>query len=102
MPKLGTEVREGADDVAIGVSYEIVNVEEVTTEISFYKGIRVELMSKKADEGSVMLWQRPVTTAKSKLGAFITLLGDDTDKWLHKWIKFAEWRQGARIIELVK
>lgn len=102
MPKIGTKVQEAADDVAIGVEYEIANVSEVDTEISHYKGIRVELLSKKGDEGSVMLWQRPVTSPKSKLGAFIDLLGDDTDKWLHKSVKFTDWRIGARIIELIK
>uniref|UniRef100_A0A6M3M7C4 Uncharacterized protein n=1 Tax=viral metagenome TaxID=1070528 RepID=A0A6M3M7C4_9ZZZZ len=102
MPEVGTKVRESGDDVEIGKEYEIVNVESVTTEISFYKGIRVELLTKKAEEGSIMLWERPITTSKSKLGIFITLLGSNTDGWLHKRIKIVDWRQGARIIELVK
>lgn len=101
MPEVGTKVREGGDDVEIGKEYEITNVEDVTTEVSFYKGLRVQLLTKKAEEGSIMLWSRPITSPKSKLGAFITLLGSDTDKWLHKKIKIVDWRQGARIIELV-
>ena len=102
MPEIGTKVRESGDDVKVGETYEIVNVEEVTTDVSAYKGLRVQLLTKKAEEGTIMLWRRPVTTPRSKLGAFISLLGDNTDKWLHKWIKFADWRIGARSIELVK
>ncbi|GAI07226.1 unnamed protein product [marine sediment metagenome] len=49
-----------------------------------------------------MLWSRPVTTPKSKLGAFITLLSSNTDKWLNKRICFIDWRQGARVVELAK
>jgi len=99
MPKIGTKVREGGDDVEIGRKYEIVNVEEVTTEVSFYRGIRVSLQDEKKNEGTVMLWMRPVTTPKSKLGAFIKLLGEDTDKWIGKKIIFKDWRQGARLVE---
>lgn len=102
MPEIETKVRQGGDDVEVGKEYEILNVEQVTTEVAFYKGWRVSLLTKKAEEGSVMLWERPVTSPDSKLGAFITLLGGNTDKWLHKWIKFVDWRQGARLIELVK
>lgn len=102
MPKVGTEVREGVDQVEIGVVYHIDNVEGVTTEISAYTGIRVSLMSDKKGEGNIMLWKRPVTTPKSKLGAFIKLLGDNTDSWLGKKIIFKDWRVGARLVELAK
>jgi len=101
-PELDVKVREGGDDIIIGTTYEIVNVENVVTEVSAYNGVRVQLMSKKAEEGNVMLWKRPITTPKSKLGAFIELLGLNTDEWLHKWIVFTDWRAGARIIELAK
>jgi len=100
MPKLGTEVREGADNVDLNTPYEIVNVEEVTTEVSMYAGVRVELVSKAAKVGTIMLWKRPVTGKASKLGVFITALGDNTDKWLHKWIVFTGWDKGNRNIEV--
>lgn len=102
MPDIGTEVREGADNVQIGVVYHIDNVEDLTTEVSFYTGIRVSLIDAKKNSGNVMLWKRPVTTPKSKLGAFIKLLGDNTDKWLGQKIIFKDWRQGARLVELAK
>jgi len=100
-PEIETEIREGADNVELNITYEIINVENVTTDVSFYKGIRVELLSAKAKDGSVMLWQRPITTAASKMGAFITLLGSNTDKWLHKWVFFRGWEKNKRVIELI-
>ena len=101
MPKLNTEVREGADSVQEGVSYEIVNVEEITTDVQSFSGQRVTLLTEKAVEGSVMLWQRRITGKTSKLGVFITALGDDTDKWIHKWVKFITWQDRKREIEVV-
>jgi len=101
MPEIGTEVREGADDVKLNIPYEIVNVEDVQTDVAMYKGIRVELLSVKAQTGTVMLWKRPVTGTGSKLGVFITKLGSNTDRWLHKWVIFREWEAKKRLIELV-
>jgi len=101
MPEIGTEVREGADDVKLNIPYEIVNVESVQTDVAMYQGIRVELLDAKAHTGTVMLWKRPVTGTGSKLGVFITKLGSNTDKWLHKWIVFKEWEAKKRLIELV-
>lgn len=101
-PELGTEVREGADNVKLNVPYEIINVEsEVTTDVSFFHGVRVELLTEKAEPGSVMLWKRPVTGKGSKLGVFITVLGTNTDKWLHKWVVFKMWVEKKRDIEVV-
>ena len=100
-PKINTILREGADDVALNTPYEITNVEDITTEAQGYKGYRVELLSPKADIGSVMLWQRPITSPDSKLGSFITALGDNTDKWLGKWIIFKGWEIKNRTIEVI-
>ncbi len=41
-PEIGTEVREGADDVKLNIPYEVVNVEDVSTDVAQYKGVRVE------------------------------------------------------------
>ncbi|GAH91280.1 unnamed protein product, partial [marine sediment metagenome] len=57
MPEIGTEVREGADDVKLNVPYEIVNVETLTTDVAQYAGIRVEFLTIKAQTGTVMLWR---------------------------------------------
>ena len=102
LPKIDTEVREGADDITEGVAYEIVNVEEIVTDVQQYSGIRVTCLSVKAEEGNVVLWQRKVTGKDSKLGVFLTLLGNDTDKWLHKWVVFRTWQLRNRLLELVE
>jgi len=99
MPETGVRLQEGADDVKLNVAYMINDVEEVTTEVGAYTGFRVELLDIKGNLGSVMLWKRPVTSPKSKLGAFVSLLGSNTDKWLRKWIIFRGWSQGNRNIE---
>jgi len=101
-PKINTEVREGADDIEVDVSYEITNVEEVTTDVQNFSGIRVVLMSPKGDEGSVMLWQRKITGKGSKLGVFITALGNDTEEWLHKWVTFRQWSPRNRVMEVLE
>ena len=101
-PEIGTEVREGADDVKLNIPYEITNVETgVVTDVQSFSGVRVELLSPKGHIGNVMLWKRPVTGKASKLGIFITLLGGNTDKWLHKWIIFHGWDKGNRNMEVI-
>jgi len=100
-PKIETEVREGADDVQLGVSYEITNVESITTDVQQFKGIRVVMLAPQGDEATVVLWQRKVTGKGSKLGVFMTVLGDDTDKWLHKWIVFRKWSPRDRELEVL-
>ena len=100
-PKLDTEVREGADDVTEGIAYEIVNVEPLTTDVQNLSGIRVSLLSAKAGEGNVMLWQRKVTGKASKLGAYITALGADTDKWLHQWVVHDTWQIRNNVLTVV-
>jgi len=102
MPETGVKLQEGADDIALNVAYEINNVEDIKTEVGAYSGFRVGLLSMKGDEGSVMLWKRPITSPRSKLGSFVSLLGSNTDKWLKEWIIFRSWQQNGRVIELTK
>lgn len=100
MGELGTELREGVDDVRLNIPYEITDVEEMTTDVQQYQGVRVVLVSPKGHIGSVALWKRPVTTPRSKLGIFVKLLTSNTDKWLHKWVIFRAWERGNRNMEL--
>jgi len=99
-PETGVKLQEGADDIKLNVPYMINDVDEVTTEVGAYNGFRVELLDIKGNLGSVMLWKRPITSPKSKLGSFVSLLGSNTDRWLHKWVIFHGWQQNARLIEL--
>ncbi|MBA7716813.1 hypothetical protein ES703_125891 [subsurface metagenome] len=101
-PELGIEVKEGADDVELNVPYEIVDVQQdVVTDVQRFAGCRVELLSAKAQVGSIMLWKRPTVGPLSKLGAFISLLGSNTDHWLHKWIIVRAIGSRNNIFELV-
>ena len=95
-PVIDTDVREGADDVTEGIAYEIINIEDITTDVQSLQGIRVSLRDQKGREGNVMLWKRRITGTGSKLGVFIILLGDNTDKWLHKWVIFKVWQDRKR------
>jgi len=99
-PELGIEVTEG-DNAQLNVPYEIVDVDsDVNTEVRSLSGIRVQFLSADAEEATVMLWKRQVTGQASKLGSFISLLGSNTDHWLHKWVIFRSWVQGGRKVEL--
>ena len=100
-PVIDTAVREGADDVNEGIAYEIVNVEELTTDVQSLSGIRVSLLTQKAEEGNVMLWKRKVTGTTSKLGAYMIALGSDTDKWLHKWVIHEPWQIRNNVLTVV-
>lgn len=102
MPEIDTEVRDGADDVQIGVSYEITNVEDITTDVQQFSGLRVVMVSPEGDEATVVLWKRKVTGKGSKLGVFIEALGNNTDSWLHKWIVFRNWLPRDRKIEVLE
>ena len=101
--KLDTEVREGADDITEGVPYLITDVDaSIITDVQKLQGIRVTVLSAKSEEGNVMLWRRPVTGLTSKLGVFITALGNDTDKWLQKWVIFRTWQVRNRVLEVIE
>jgi hypothetical protein len=99
MPETGVRLQEGADDIKLNVAYMINDVEDVKTEVGAYSGLRVELLDAKGNVGTVMLWKRPVTSPKSKLGSFVNLLGSNTDRWLRKWIIFRGWQQNNRAVE---
>lgn len=101
-PKIDTQVKESGDNVIEGETYEVINVEELVTEARQYNGYRVTLLTAKAQEGTIMLWVRPITGTGSKLGVFITTLGNNTDNWLHKWLKFISWSERKRVIEVVE
>jgi len=84
-----------------GLEGVIVQAEEVKTLIRGYNGIRVTIKDDNGVEYSEMLWKRPEVGTRSKLGAFMTELGDDTDEWIGKRIKILVWKEKAREIAQV-
>lgn len=99
-PETGIELVEGGDLVELNVPYEIVFVEDITTQVGMYQGFRVSLLSADAKDGSVMLWKQQRVSTRSKTGAFLALLGTDTDNWLHNWVIFRAWERNNRRVEL--
>jgi hypothetical protein len=61
-------------------------------------------MKDEADGKEVVaaLWMREVAGKQSKLGAFITELGDNTDAWTGKKIMIKSWRPNIRKIEVLQ
>ena len=99
-PETGIEVVEGGDLVELNKPYEIVSVEDTTTEVSMYQGFRVQLLAADGDVGSLMLWKQQRVSTRSKTGAFLALLGTNTDNWLHQWVIFRAWERNNRRLEL--
>lgn len=103
MPKLKAKLPlPGEEAIKRGVPYQIVVVEPFTSEVQKFVGQRVVLEDKKGKQLAIALWEREVAGLKSKLGAFLTVLGDDTDTWAKKTIVFLKWAERDRQIELVK
>ncbi len=85
-----------------GKVYTIKSVE--FRETSNGKGFRVVLSDTKGNEYEDMLWLNKSDEygPKSKLGAFVTVLGDDTDDWIGKKIKIISWTPKNNEISLVE
>ena len=73
--------------------YEIISVDEITTRNNLI-GVRVGLkgLGKDLRDYGVTLWPSNETNATSKWGSFVSILGSDTDTWLHKWVRFVNWQ----------
>lgn len=99
-PETGIELVEGGDLIELNKPYEIVEVTDTITDVSMYQGFRVQMVAADADIGSVMLWKQQRVSTKSKTGAFLALLGTNTDNWIHQWIIFRAWERNNRRVEL--
>lgn len=101
MPKVNVEIAESLPEPVEGQTYTITEAEIFTSQVRSYKGIRVSMEAQDGTTVVTALWTRDIAGEKSKLGTFISVLGNDTDKWIAKKIKFVSWRAGNRKIELV-
>ena len=103
MPKINVEVAETQPEPQENHVYIIGECELFTSQIHGYKGLRVP-MKDEADQKEIVaaLWMREVAGKQSKLGAFITVLGQDTDTWLGKKIMVKSWRPNLRKIEVLQ
>ena len=89
----------GEQTVLPGLVGEIIATEEVKTQVQGYTGIRCRVKTLEGEEYGEMLWERPEVGVKSKIGAFMSVFGTETDLWLHKWVRILKWEQKDREIE---
>jgi len=101
MPKIDVKLAEQLPEPKENKIYKITGAELFTSQVRAYKGLRVTMESTDGEKAVSALWTRTVAGERSKLGAFVKALGDDTDTWVGKTIQFAAWRQGNREIRLV-
>jgi len=92
----------GDEELKIGATYRIKKVEPFTSQLRGFEGLRVEIDEVGGSQSlSIPLWQRDLASRRSKIGAFVIALGDDTDKWIGKQIIFEAWARGNRVIKVV-
>jgi len=102
MVKLPQIPLPGEEKLKLDHAYRIVSCEEFFSELRNYHGLRVTLNGGTDDLIAVPLWLRETAGRKSKIGAFVSVLGEDVDRWVGKVIVFREWKPRNRVIEEVK
>ena len=100
MVKIDIELVETPPEPEEGKTYLIAKVENVVTQRFGYKALRVTLEDERGNRAVTMLWLTERATPTSKIGAFISVLGKDTDEWVGKKIQFVSWRGRNRKIQL--
>jgi len=102
MVKLPQLPLPGEEALRLDHPYRIISVSQFTSELRNFPGLRVELDGGVNDHIVVTPWLRETVGRKSKIGAFILALGNDTDQWIGKVIIFRRWESRNREIEVVK
>ena len=107
--KLNTKIKKSLPRFHVGLIGKITSVELIKTKISGIDALRVALSDTNCEEnmdGSNqhvdVLWIRENVSGNSKLGAFVSVLGDDTDKWLGRTIVIDRWQEKDRRIQVVE
>lgn len=113
MPQINTKLINTHEPIEDG-EYQILNVDNFTSPKGD-KGLKVTMASlDKSDKKdySTILWVRPDTGLRSKLGAFIKALSEideetgqptitNTDHWLGQKISFVIWEDKKREIRVL-
>jgi len=94
LPELLPEPQEGG-------KYVIEAAEIIKTIRRGLHGVRVILRDAKGERYATMLWIRSIVGPKSKIGAFIKVLGKNVAKWKGKRILIKSWKPGNREIEVI-
>lgn len=110
MVKGKVEVLETLPTVPINVPLKVMKVEDVTTQTSKYRGLRVEVEDKDGNKYAEMLWFQQSLSVGTKLGSFCYAFhgkeflnsGEyDTDTWLNKWFKWIKKSRGNNLVEVI-
>lgn len=101
MPEIKTTTTDELPEPEAGKVYKIGEVEEFTSAVRGFKGLRVDMKDSKGNTVVASLWLREVVGLKSKLGSFIKALGKNTDNWKGKKVRVVKWGVGNREVELV-
>jgi len=108
MVKLNTKISKPLPTFHAGLIGKITSVEVIKTKMGV-DALRVALSDTNCEEsgdGSTqhvdVLWLREKVSRNSKLGAFVSVLGDDTDKWLGRVIVIDRWQERDRKIQVVE
>ena len=102
MPEIPVDFVQALPEPEEGKEYKIVSAELVTTAVQGFKGVRVILEDDEGNQYATMLWLRERVGSTSKLGAFIAVLGRNTDDWIGKRIRIVRWRHRSRQVEVVQ
>ena len=100
MPKLDVQTTDEIPEAEEGKSYKIIEVEEFASQVRGFRGLRVGLEDSEGNTAVEALWLRSPVGPKSKLGAFVTILGKNTSEWEGKQIRIITWKEGNRSIQL--
>lgn len=103
MGKIDSEVVDDLPDIEVGKSYRVTDAEVTKTKLQGYNAVRVQC--ERVPDGEIhatMLWIGEIVGAHTKLGTFLTVMGNETDKWKGKVFEVVKWREKDREIKLAK
>jgi len=98
MGQLDVSIIDDLPGFVQGEQYTISKAERIKTERLSFDGVRVVAKTKKGEDHAEMLWFRDRVGARTKLGAFVTEFGTDTNAWLGKKFEVVTWTEGNREI----
>jgi hypothetical protein len=100
--KISAKTASALPPFEAGNVYTIKSAEQVKTQLRGLDGIRVVGELEDGTSHAEMLWLREVVGKNSKLGSFLEVLGDETEKWVGKRIHIVSWSPKNRLIKLVQ
>jgi len=101
MPEIKGEAVADVPTPIVGKEYTIMDAEQFRSQVHSYEGYRVTLKDDEGNEVVETLWSQDVYGPNSKIGAYVAALGKNTDDWKGKRIRYNNWAEGARRVEVL-